>query len=107
MHTQQQRHPSRAARKIHAHRTHTTTGKVGRSASKNRAVSFNSLCPDKLASRPTAGCGGLVFHTHSEARRTPSVPLRVHSADRGRAPSHPRAIAMGEQAIVVADHHCL
>ncbi|KAF5215004.1 hypothetical protein ECC02_012344 [Trypanosoma cruzi] len=95
MHTQQQRHPRRTARKIHAHRTHTTAGKKGRSASKNRAQSFTSLCPDKLAWRLTAGCGGLVFHTHSEARRTPSAPLRVHPAGRGRAPSHPRAIAMG------------
>ncbi|RNC33503.1 hypothetical protein TcCL_Unassigned03798 [Trypanosoma cruzi] len=105
MHTQQQRHPRRTARKIHAHRTHTTAGEKRRSASKSRAQSFTSLCHDKLAWRLTAVCGGLVFHTHSEARRTPSALLRVHSA--GRRPATLLPSQWGTQTIVVADHRCL
>ncbi|EKF32192.1 hypothetical protein MOQ_003962, partial [Trypanosoma cruzi marinkellei] len=79
---QQQCHPGCTAREIYAHRTPTTAGKKGQGASKNRAVSLTSLCPDKFALRLSAGCGRLVFHTHREAQRTPSAPLRVHSAGR-------------------------
>ncbi|ESS57137.1 hypothetical protein TCDM_12433 [Trypanosoma cruzi Dm28c] len=50
---------------------HTRRQRGRRDASNSMAQSFTSLFPDGLAS-----------HIHSEARRTPSVPLRVRSAGR-------------------------
>ncbi|RNC37881.1 hypothetical protein TcCL_NonESM12932 [Trypanosoma cruzi] len=65
-----------------------------RDAYKNIPQPFTSLFPSGLAS-----------HTHSEARRTPSAPLRAHSADR-RSVTHVPS-QRGAQKIVVADHRCL
>ncbi|RNC36960.1 hypothetical protein TcCL_Unassigned00041 [Trypanosoma cruzi] len=53
-----------------------THGGNERDASNSTALRFTSPFP-----------GGLSSHTHSEARRTPSAPLQVHSA--GRRPVTP------------------
>ncbi|RNF06604.1 hypothetical protein TcG_10927 [Trypanosoma cruzi] len=65
-----------------------------RDASNSTARPFTSPFP-----------GGLVSHTHSEARRTPSAPLRVHSA--GRRPATLVPSQWGAQTIVVSDHRRL
>ncbi|RNC56391.1 hypothetical protein TcCL_ESM06034 [Trypanosoma cruzi] len=71
-----------------------THGGNERDASNSTALRFTSLRHDGLSS-----------HTHSEARRTPSAPLRVHSA--GRRPVTLVPSQWGAKTIVVADHRCL
>ncbi|ESS63181.1 hypothetical protein TCDM_09049 [Trypanosoma cruzi Dm28c] len=48
---------------------------------------------------------GIASHTHSEARRTPSAPLRAQSA--GRRPVTLVPSQWVTQAIVVVDHRCI
>ncbi|EAN82486.1 hypothetical protein Tc00.1047053505655.20 [Trypanosoma cruzi] len=96
-HTTGQRHgkgkPAAQRTQEHSYPRHTAKKKKKKRPQQERRVKFKST-----ALRFTSlFSDGLASHTHSEARRTPSAPLRVHSAGRGRAPSHPRAIAMGEQ----------
>ncbi|RNC32046.1 hypothetical protein TcCL_Unassigned05388 [Trypanosoma cruzi] len=84
---------------------HTWRQREGQGAYNSTALRCTSPFPDRLELRPTAGSGGLASHTHSEARRTQSALLRVHSA--GRRPVTLVPSQWGTKTIVVADYQCL
>ncbi|EKG02236.1 hypothetical protein TCSYLVIO_006745 [Trypanosoma cruzi] len=75
--------------------THTAATRGERRIQIHGAVLYFSL-PRRI---------GIASHTHSEARRTPAAPFRVHPAGRVQSPKCHRN--GGTQTIVVADHRCL
>ncbi|RNC34907.1 hypothetical protein TcCL_Unassigned02261 [Trypanosoma cruzi] len=102
--TQRHRQPRRTATKGHGHSTPTAATRGTGRIQVHAAVLYFSL-PRRIGITPHSGSWRVASHTHSEARRTPSAPLRLHSA--GRRPVTLVAPQWGTQTIVVADHRCL
>ncbi|RNC32935.1 hypothetical protein TcCL_Unassigned04414 [Trypanosoma cruzi] len=101
--TQKHRHPRRTARRSHAHGTPTAAKRGTERIQVHGTVPYFSL-PRQIGITPHSRPWRVASHTHSEARRTPSAPSK-YTQQAGA--SHPPAIAMGTETIVVADHRCL